>query len=419
MNQDLERVAAEIKKLPVLSEDANLNIELKDLRDELEGSTQSLKSIHPLAAMHSAIKACDNALSDLLEHIDSYPAVPLILSAKYTSAPSAPPEEQLSDRLSFTKALVEDAASKLAVVSQDLRAASEYSRISQTWTELHEMANDRLSAQKSRPGSVSSKVSSGRESGMSVQPPPPAQPSSSRKKASYSNLSVSSLQPPKGKMLAPPVPSVKSKRSTSSQEPASRSASRSASRVSSVSSNRSVSGPMNTSTLFGSTFASRQRTTSLSSNSTAMDYPTPPPRRPSQAPSRLRLNSQTTRGVSPAMSENSHSSFGPSRTSTWSRAPRDSMSSILPRVVTPHKKSTITARKKYIADPKNKLDVAVGEVVNQLPVGINVESITETWRDQSGKYWIGNQDPKLCFCRILRSQTVMVRVGGGWTELSR
>ena len=63
--------------------------------------------------------------------------------------------------------------------------------------------------------------------------------------------------------------------------------------------------------------------------------------------------------------------------------------------------------------------MAVGDVVNQLPVGINIEGITETWRDQSGKYWIGNQDPKLCFCRILRSQTVMVRVGGGWTELSK
>jgi hypothetical protein len=72
-----------------------------------------------------------------------------------------------------------------------------------------------------------------------------------------------------------------------------------------------------------------------------------------------------------------------------------------------------------VADPKNKLDVAVGDVVNNLPVGINIEGVSETWKDQSGKYWIGNQDPKLCFCRILRSQTVMVRVGGGWNELSK
>lgn len=410
MKQDFARVAAEVEKLPVLSADPNLSIELKALRDEVEGSAQSLQDIQPLAAFHTSIQDCDNALSDLLEHIDSYPAAPLILSSKYTSAPSASSEDQLSGRLSFTKGLVGDAASKLTATSEDARAFSEFARIAQTWAELQEMANDRLLGQKSRPGSVSSRFSSGRESGMSTNPPAPAQSSSSRKKASYSNLSVSSLQP-KGKMLAPPVPSVKSKRSTSSQEPTSRSASR----VSSISSNRSVSGPMNSPTFVGSTFASRQRTNSLSSNSTVME----PPRRPSQAPSRLRLNSQTTRGTSPAMSENSHSSFGASRTSTWSRAPRDSMSSIMPRVMTPHKKTAPPVRKKYVADPKNKLDVAVGEVVNQLPVGINVESITETWRDQSGKYWIGNQDPKLCFCRILRSQTVMVRVGGGWTELSR
>lgn len=93
---------------------------------------------------------------------------------------------------------------------------------------------------------------------------------------------------------------------------------------------------------------------------------------------------------------------------------------LLPRIISPpHKKSEVSVRKKYVADPKSKLDMAVGEVINQLPVGINIEGITESWRDQSGKYWIGNQDPKLCFCRILRSQTVMVRVGGGWTELSK
>ena len=38
---------------------------------------------------------------------------------------------------------------------------------------------------------------------------------------------------------------------------------------------------------------------------------------------------------------------------------------------------------------------------------------------QTGQYWIGAQGrAKLCFCRILQSQTVMVRVGGGWSELS-
>lgn len=44
----------------------------------------------------------------------------------------------------------------------------------------------------------------------------------------------------------------------------------------------------------------------------------------------------------------------------------------------------------------------------------------DEWTDQSGKYWIGTEGrAKLCFCRILRSKTVMVRVGGGWVELSK
>jgi len=52
-------------------------------------------------------------------------------------------------------------------------------------------------------------------------------------------------------------------------------------------------------------------------------------------------------------------------------------------------------------------------------VDIKVEVAQETWQDRSGKYWIGGEDSRLCFCRILRSQTVMVRVGGGWMELSK
>jgi Growth-Arrest-Specific Protein 2 Domain len=36
-----------------------------------------------------------------------------------------------------------------------------------------------------------------------------------------------------------------------------------------------------------------------------------------------------------------------------------------------------------------------------------------------GKYWFGEIEPRLVYCRILRSKMVMVRVGGGWTELSQ
>ncbi|GJJ68984.1 hypothetical protein EMPS_01330 [Entomortierella parvispora] len=36
-----------------------------------------------------------------------------------------------------------------------------------------------------------------------------------------------------------------------------------------------------------------------------------------------------------------------------------------------------------------------------------------------GRYVFGDVEPKVCYCRILRSRKVMVRVGGGWCELSK
>jgi uncharacterized protein YifE (UPF0438 family) len=100
---------------------------------------------------------------------------------------------------------------------------------------------------------------------------------------------------------------------------------------------------------------------------------------------------------------------------------------------------------RYRANPKSKLDVAVGKIVNDMAIPIAIAhaasakapgrssspgsasssgrnsasgSRSEQWHDESGRYWLGHPNPKLCFCRILRSKTVMVRIGGGWEELS-
>lgn len=450
MQDELGAIAADVQMLPIETDNANLNVELKALREEVRQSELSLRKVYELVDMSTAINQCDAALSDLLEHVDSYPSAPLLMLSTFRSVPTTSPEGQLTARLAFTENIVRSMDSKFAIVSNDHRAKSEHSRINQTWSELHEMANDRVNGRKSRPSSVVSRNSSGRNSSISNTAGPSNQPRAAKKVGSYSHLSVASVSgTSKGKMLAPPIPPLKARRAVSNTSDGnarstSRSSSistvrsvsgpikkaavkpsevvgRSSSRLSSTSTVRSASGPFNAS-LSGTTFASRQRTISLSTT-----VSTPPPRY-SLTTSRSRLNSETKRGISPAISEtssysHSHSSVGPRSTvnaSTWSRAPRDSLSSLLPpRVATPHKKAAPPVRKKYVADPKNKLDVAVGDVVNQLEVGINIESISESWRDQSGKYWIGNQDPKLCFCRILRSQTVMVRVGGGWTELSK
>ncbi|ORX52233.1 hypothetical protein BCR36DRAFT_287149 [Piromyces finnis] len=68
----------------------------------------------------------------------------------------------------------------------------------------------------------------------------------------------------------------------------------------------------------------------------------------------------------------------------------------------------------YIPDPKDKLDVEVAHIVNKCPRSIKV-----TKAEGEGKYWFGEIIPKLCYCRYLRSGIIMVRVGGGWQELSK
>jgi len=422
MGESLTSVLTSFKRLPIFTDDRSLKAELNSLRIEIDDSFVSLKEIQKLVDMCEAVQSCDSALSDLLEHIDSYPAAPLMLTSSHKSVPTVQPEEQLSARLRFTEDIVQNMKVKFTDALKDHRAISERARILQTWDELQEMANDRIGGKKSRPGSVISRNSSGRSSSASVQPAPSFQsnPRGARKRGSYSNLSVSSTSgpstaPSKGKMLVPPHPQYAARRVVSGS---SRVASRSTSRLSSISTARSVSGPLSAS-IYGSTFSSRQRTTSLSNPMPTLS------RQPSVTPSRFRNASENKRPISPTISEiSSHTpTFAASRStgnsSTWARAPRESFSALHPRTTTPIRKAAQVVRKKYVADPKSKLDMAVGDVVNQLPIGINIEGITETWRDQSGKYWIGNQDPKLCFCRILRSQTVMVRVGGGWSELSK
>ncbi|KAI7906217.1 uncharacterized protein BX663DRAFT_256281 [Cokeromyces recurvatus] len=78
-------------------------------------------------------------------------------------------------------------------------------------------------------------------------------------------------------------------------------------------------------------------------------------------------------------------------------------------------KTTSTASNMYVADPDNILDIEIGRIVNETPYHIKVKMVP----GEVGRYWFGNVNPKLCYCRVLKSKMVMVRVGGGWTELSQ
>ena len=432
-------LVGEVAKLPRnVSDEPVVDADLCSLRREMGLSKELLKRVNQLADFSLLLRDCDEALSDLLEHIDSYPSPPVgPLSALHQSNTSLTPEEQLSARLTFTRDVLSRMKTLACTLSEDKRVPAEHERVLQTWSELEAMALDRINGQKSRPSSV---ISSGRSSrasvikssshsnkptdGPGVRASLDSRPRHSLdKKRSFSKLSASP------KFLTPPVPSPAARRVASGSS-TSTAASRSSSRLSIASSMRSVSGPSSSvgGSLYGSTFSSRQRTNSTTSNSSLA---TPPMlKRPIPLPSTSsgsRPRAQTTRASSPAYSDAGRSTGRSSlnlprlptaQHSTWGRAPRLSFPAQQHKSP-PSRIPTAKPRKPYIANPKNKLDVAVGDVVNKLPVDIKVELVADTWKDQSGKYWIGDTEPKLCFCRILRSQTVMVRVGGGWQELSR
>ncbi|GAN09329.1 hypothetical protein MAM1_0260d08855 [Mucor ambiguus] len=119
--------------------------------------------------------------------------------------------------------------------------------------------------------------------------------------------------------------------------------------------------------------------------------------------------------------------FAPSATAARANARRTAGGTISPtaRRVAARQSAALQQRQKvtttpktpetYVADPKNDLDVALGDIINDSPYKVLVKMVP----GEVGKYWFGDVNPKLAYCRILRSRMVMVRVGGGWVELSQ
>ena len=405
LSTELSGIDQETKALPPSVPGTATEIELRSLRDEVSTSSELLQSVLTLSELAYTIFTCDAGLSDLLEHLDSFPSLPIAaLASSHVSDSTLPPEEQLQARMDFTKKLVEDVEVKAGSVSRDSRASGEKERIQQAWDELAAMSEDIFNGVKSRPSST---ISSGRNSRASLDSVQTGS-SAGKKRNSYAQLS-------RGRdssgYLVPLIPG--GRRPSKTPEPRNRASSRN-----SVSSIRSVSGPTD-SRLHQPTFASRQRTTSITSNVGVGINPLSK----STASPRPRLRGGTVDSPTPGETSSlSRSHLGQSTVArpSWARAPRQPPP-FGNRPTTPRKSRAREPRKHYVANPKNRLDVAVGAVVNKLPVSvnINIEAVADTWKDKSGKYWIGDHDPKLCFCRILRSQTVMVRVGGGWQELSK
>jgi len=382
---------------------------MKNLKGELNTAKHLLDRCQELAWLSDKISGCDAALSDLLEHVDGYPSAPITdLQSPHVSDRSKPPEEQLTARVAFTDGLLKDLDALSASIAPDPRVVTERERLEQTWSELQEMCTDRLN-NKSRPSTASGREpGSGRTSSLSrgssssarsVRTPPVwsrAEKTPSKKHRGNLGLGPS---PRPSMVLSPVTPRNSSSRITSEAlvPPKERKAPK-------LSKRRSTSGPQidPNSSIHKSTFSSRQRNASIA----ASDLPVTPTK-PSFSGARSPFKTpKPLRSGSPTPSDASSINTKPRSLSGYSAKGAKSPFSKTPRPPV----SRQPVRKPYVANPKNKLDVAVGNVVNKMAVSVPIQAVSPSnWEDKSGKYWIGDdEDAKLCFCRILRSQTVMV-----------
>lgn len=463
-------VASRTTTIAKEGKDERVVAELKSLKIEMEASRVLLGHVDQLATFATKVESCDAALSDLLEHADTYPDQPAETASSHVPNRSRSAIAQLQDRLDFCEREIDSLHTTFALVGDDERALGERARVTEMWDDVADSARQQIaSAQASAAKREASSRARPLLPSLPVRPPTvgrssilrersPA-PISSDNPRSRTMSSSSSLKKPfiptePGKTRLRPArdrsPSKSSIRSVSG--PASGTPSRPSgqstfkippvpSRPPSRTSSRSVSVPINTPTsqYAAPTFSSRQRTTSTTGSLRGRTAPALP--QTSAPPKRIRVQSTATttstvpRASSPTLSTvSNHSSSGsPAKINTRLSAmspstprarartestPRKSVSSTHTHTMIP-RPASVRQKKTYVANPKNRLDVAVGAVVNKLPADVTIEPVLDTWKDESGKYWIGDAEPKLCFCRILRSQTVMVRVGGGWMELSK
>ncbi|KAL0092294.1 hypothetical protein J3Q64DRAFT_1867648 [Phycomyces blakesleeanus] len=150
-------------------------------------------------------------------------------------------------------------------------------------------------------------------------------------------------------------------------------------------------------------------------NSPRTKNTTPPPQMKPNVP-------RQSQGLNGSINSNGTSSGGNRRpsfkeTRQDNRSLSPGMSPAMRRSQTPNstRSRERQTRTGYVADPKNELDVQLGRIVNESPYQMKIKMV----QGQAGKYWFGDEHPRLVYCRILPSQLVMVRVGGGWVDLTK
>ncbi|ODN80557.1 hypothetical protein L202_02758 [Cryptococcus amylolentus CBS 6039] len=382
----LDRVAAKTKGLHV-PPGHPAGASLLYLEDGLRERQSMLPRLKQLVHFSTAVKGCDAAFNSLLEVVDNYG------------------EHQKSYLLSEhrrVETILKDVYRLAEPVEKDRRVAREVKRLSNTRKDLKALVDECMDPSKKTnfddAASEMTRADSVLSMASTVLPRTP-----SRSFSRLPRLSNSAFK----SRVTPNTLTTPLRVSASLQAPTQSSR------------NRSVSDTPNR-VLFGSpgdtsSLPARARASLPLHSAGLPSLPGLP-----ETGSRLRKSSIPMRARLP--STTSLSSLAVSPQSNGKQPPRLRRTGPLPSAL-----GHPRVKREYVANPKNKLDVAVGKIVNKLDVAVPVRPVNqnpphqaEEYQDLSGQYWIGSEGKaKLCFCRILRSRTVMVRVGGGWMELSK
>ncbi|ORY63821.1 hypothetical protein BCR35DRAFT_326628 [Leucosporidium creatinivorum] len=436
LRQDLSVMEDELE---AVSTGIGLWADLGSVKEELERKSTVLERVASLARFNDKLSSADASLSNLLNSIDASSADPIPADDDPFAPPPPSNTTPLPDALLAASAAVTAVRKGAISLIDDPRVKAHVERVEEAYGEMMAMVEDlerrppsssgsarslgslrpalttprqqsRTSTRTtSRPTSSASTTSSRRTSTRGDPPSiPPSRPSSTS-----SRQSTFSLKTPTRRASLATSPTPTPRRRTNSAIPL-------------ATPRASLATPRPTSTIprgfsFGSTSmklaredlsrstssiprsASRRESlgSSLSlSTSTGRRDSAPFPRRDSIASS---LSSSTsTRRTSQAFNT-------PSRYSKASLEEQRRKSSTF---------SPSKVKKAYKANPNRKVDVEVGRIINELEMHVPISAAEGAYNDESGMYWIGEADTgRLYFCRILRSKTVMVRVGGGWQGL--
>ncbi|KAG8764384.1 hypothetical protein FRC12_008129 [Ceratobasidium sp. 428] len=106
----------EQNKLPETASDTLINADLTSLRFEVDNSVILMAHLTRLVEFTNRLAVCDGALSELLNHVDSFPALPTAEDiVHHFSDPKETPKGQMGARLKFTESVINKLKTKLGV----------------------------------------------------------------------------------------------------------------------------------------------------------------------------------------------------------------------------------------------------------------------------------------------------------------